>query len=232
MEKYLILPLLAVETYAGMKEKISLNDLTGVNLTDGVWSVYDTTGFRAPSQLGGINGDTINTLNSVELANAGVTPNRFYLRYTHVATGCPTFNDTTLLINPLPNIILTDFTRQPPNFCESESDITLQANPSGGTWTSTDPSALVAGNTFSPGSANTIGAPIWFYYNYTNPATGCSNVDSLDALVEPLPQLDLPNDTTFCRPTGTMNGNLPFTVSAENNSFFILVPCQCFWKCE
>jgi gliding motility-associated-like protein len=221
-------------TFAGSRDlcwdegEISLNDLTGVNLTDGVWSVYDTTGFRAPSQLGGINGDTINTLNSVELANAGVTPNRFYLRYTHVATGCPTFNDTTLLINPLPNIILTDFTRQPPNFCESESDITLQANPSGGTWTSTDPSALVAGNTFSPGSANTIGAPIWFYYNYTNPATGCSNVDSLDALVEPLPQLDLPNDTTFCRPTGTMNGNLPFTVSAENNSFLSWFPANVF----
>ena len=73
----------------------SLNTLSGVNLTDGLWTCYDSTGFNSCADLGGITGDTINTFNSV---SSGGT---YYLRYSHIATGCPVFNDTTLVINPL-----------------------------------------------------------------------------------------------------------------------------------
>ena len=76
--------------------KISLNTLTGVNLTDGVWTIYDSIGFRNPATLGGLTGDTINTLNSVPLASPSATPNRYLIRYDHIATGCPAQNDTTL----------------------------------------------------------------------------------------------------------------------------------------
>ncbi len=198
--------------------EVKLDDLTGVNLTDGVWSVYDSSGFRLASTLGGIVGDTINTLNSVQLPNPIPGVKSYIIRYTHTATGCPAFNDTTLTINPLPSLTLTDFTRQPPNYCETESNIPLTANPSGGSWSSTDPSALAGGNAFSPGSASTHSAPIWFYYDYTNPATGCRSIDSIDAVVEPSPTLNIPNDTSFCKPLGAMQTNLSFKISAEDNS--------------
>jgi gliding motility-associated-like protein len=209
--------------------KISLNNLTGVNLTDGVWTVYDSIGaFRPGTQLGGFKGDTINTLSSTPLANSAATPNKWIIRYTHTATGCPAFNDTTLRINPLPTLTLTDFDRQPPNYCESTADITLIANPSGGTWTSSNPPALVGGNKFSPGNATAIGSPIWFKYSYTNPTTGCKNADSIDAQVDPLPELNLPADTVYCRPLGSMNSSLPFTVTAANNSSLAWFPANVY----
>ena len=208
---------------------ISLNDLTGVNLTDGIWSCYDSAGaFRPCSQLGGFNGDTINTLNSTPLSSSISTPNKWIIRYTHTATGCPTFNDTTLRINPLPNLTLTDFNKQPPNYCENTADITLVANPSGGTWTSSNPPALVGGTKFSPGNATAIGTPIWFKYSYTNPTTGCKNVDSIDAQVDPLPELNLPADTVYCRSLGSMNSSLPFTVTAANNSSLAWFPANVY----
>ena len=89
---------------------VSLNNLMSVNLTDGIWSIVDEAGYRDTNDLGGISNNAINTFNSVPLASSSSTPNSWRIRYTHTATGCPTFKDTTLLINPLPNINLTPLT--------------------------------------------------------------------------------------------------------------------------
>jgi len=82
----------------------------------GNWSVLDTSSgtlFRNPSELGGISdGDTINTLLSTPLVSSSATPNSWRIRYTHTASGCPTFKDTSLIINPLPILALE------PLFCE------------------------------------------------------------------------------------------------------------------
>jgi gliding motility-associated-like protein len=197
---------------------VSLNDLTGVNLTDGTWSCQDTAGFRPCAQLGGISGDQINTLSSVPLASATTTPNQWRLRYDHTATGCPATNTINIRINPLPTITLNPFPKS--NYCDAEANVALTplANPSGGTWTATDPSALIGGNTFSPGSASVFSTPISFRYNYTNPATGCSNKDSISVIVDPSPTIAIPANDEFCRAQGVMTMPLNLPVSATNTN--------------
>ncbi|MFT5817005.1 MAG: hypothetical protein ACI95K_000485, partial [Lentimonas sp.] len=195
--------------------KISLNTLTGVNLTDGVWTIYDSIGFRNSATLGGLTGDTINTLSSVPLASASATPNRYLIRYDHIATGCPAQNDTTLIINPLPEINLTQLT--PDRYCETVANMPLNANPAGGNWSSNDPSALVGGNTFSPSNASTISPDsIHFRYNYTSNVTGCKNVDSIHALVDVSPTITTPTGTEFCRTKGIMTETLQFALTGQN----------------
>jgi hypothetical protein len=202
--------------------EISLKDLMGVNLNDGTWSVVDTSSgalFRNPTLLGGItNEDTINTLASTPLATFTTTPNSWWIRYTHTATGCPTFKDTFLRINPLPSLTLDPLSVR---YCETNADIPLIATPSGstGTWSATDPSALVSGNTFSPSNATLFNTDITFYYTYTNPTTGCSNTDSIASIVDLEPTLSLPLDETYCLNTPTeASRTLTLPISGANTS--------------
>jgi gliding motility-associated-like protein len=191
--------------------EISLNTHSGVNLTDGVWSCYDSTGFSSCSDLGGLSGDTINTFNSATVGGD------YYLRYTHISTGCPVFNDTVLRINPLPTITIDPFSRNPARYCEDMVNETLNANPSGGNWTSSNPPALVSGNTFSPGGATLQGSDIWFYYNFTSPATGCMNSDSISVIVEPLPKLTVPADDEYCRADGVLTEIKNYAITASDH---------------
>jgi gliding motility-associated-like protein len=200
---------------------VSLNTLTGVNLTDGVWSCLNSPGFRPCSELGGITGDTINTKNSVPLASSTSTPNKWELRYTHTSSGCPTFNDTTIIINPLPNITLNSFPAT--QYCENTSDISIStyANPSGGTWSASDPAALIGGNTFSPSKALVKNTPIFFRYTFTSPVTGCKNKDSISVIVDPKPTITIPDNQEFCRTELRMVENLNMPVTATNTSGLI-----------
>lgn len=196
---------------------ISLNDLMGVNLTDGVWSViHEPTRYRDTLDLGGIQHNTINTFNSVPLLDEGVVPNAWKIRYSHTSTGCYIFKDTALRINPLPRLDVTPIS--PNNRCETAPNVALQATPLGGTWSSNDVSAISNNNYFSPNNATKIGDDtIKFYYHYTNAQTGCSNVDSTFGFVDPKPILTLPNDTAFCRSQGEMTLPLKLPVSGVNS---------------
>jgi len=208
---------------------VDLNNLMDVNLTDGIWSVVDVpTTYRDTNDLGGISNNSINTFNSVPMANSNITPNSWKIRYTHTATGCPTFKDTTLRINPLPAINLTPLT--PKRLCETAADVTLNATPAGGAWSSNDPSAIVGGNKFSPSSAALVGNGdiINLYYNYTDASTGCSNVDSIDAQVDPKPTISLPTNAVYCRNKGEMVMPLTLPISATNNSSLIWIPTNIY----
>lgn len=208
---------------------VSLNSLMGVNLTDGIWSVIDVPStYRDTNNLGGIINNAINTFNSVPMANANVTPNSWRIRYTHTATGCPTYKDTTLRINPLPSLNLTPLT--PNRLCETAADIALNATPAGGNWSSNDPNAIVGGNNFSPGSASIVGnnEVIKLYYDYTDAATGCSNNDSIEALVDPKPTISLPTNAIYCRNQGEMSMPLTLPISATNNSSLIWIPTDIY----
>lgn len=204
---------------------VELNELFDVtpSLRDGNWSVLSQPGFRNPANLGGLSGDslvgqTINTVDSDPLANANVTPNSWRIRYTHRSSGCPTFKDTVLRINPIPVINLTSFG---PRYCETYSGtpLTLSATPAGGTWTSTDPSAIVGGNTFSPSSATVFGSDIKFYYNYTNNATGCKNNDSISSIVDLAPTIQLDTDAEYCMNPGETSRRITgLTIAGTNYS--------------
>ncbi|MDB4107709.1 hypothetical protein OAD66_00050 [Bacteroidia bacterium] len=192
--------------------EISLNQLTGVYFPDARWTVYDSTGFNTSTELGTINGDTLNTLNS--LPSGGTYVIRC-VSNTKISTGCPAVNDTTITIHPLPILNLTELT--PNRFCETSVDMKLQANPIGGTWSSNDLEVLVSGTDFSPGMATRFfPSTIRLQYDYTSPVTGCSANDSIEALVDASPIIHLPDDTTLCRRDGVTSLTLNKQIKAEN----------------
>ena len=209
--------------------EIMLNDLFDVtpSLRDGNWSIESSAGYRIPSDLGSLAGDstvgyTINTLASTELANASILPNSWRLRYTHKSSGCSVFLDTNLVINPLPNLNLTSLD---PRYCEDYlGTIGLQATPSGGTWTSTNPPALVSSNQFSPSLATLDGTEIRFYYNYTDNATGCSEIDSIYSMVDLEPTINLATSAVYCLEENETSRTLNLPISATNNSSLIWIP--------
>ena len=202
--------------------EISLNTLTGVNLTDGAWSIYDSTGFRHFVTLGGLSGDTINTLNSVPLASTNANPKSYLIRYDHIATGCPAQNDTTLTIYPLPVVNLTQLS--PDRYCETVADISLNANPAGGTWSSNDPSAVVGGNNFSPGNASIFYPDdVSTVYDYTSPITGCSATDSMSIFIDVRPTISATKDTSFCYVSTGIPRTMTIPVSASNSDQLIWI---------
>jgi len=198
--------------------RISLKNLMNVNLEEGNWSVLDTSSgtlFRNPSELGGISdGDTINTLLSTPLVSSSATPNSWRIRYTHTASGCPTFKDTSLIINPLPILALEPLFV---SYCESQSNILLEASPIGGTWTTTHSPALILSDTFSPSSSTVNGVDITVYYKYTNPLTGCGNIDSTSTVIDKAPVLKIDAEDSFCYVNTGVPISRNFTVTAENN---------------
>jgi gliding motility-associated-like protein len=212
---------------AGM---VSLNEITGVNLQDGFWYVLDTAGFRASNTLGAnlgttvpgtnkrqlLSGDSINTLNSIPLANLGALPGRYYLRYEHLATGCFASNDTTIIINPLPIVNITAPNPTNRRYCETYEDVQLLGNPSGatGVWSSSDPTGLF-GNMFSPSRSTVRTDPIKIKYSFTNDA-GCVSADSINVIVDPQPTLSVPPDMVFCREQGEASRVIPFEATVTN----------------
>jgi len=188
---------------------ISLNSHTGVNFTDGVWSVVDTLGYDQPIDLGRLVGDSINTLNSA--VNGG----SYYLRYDYVNTGCPARNDTVLTILPKQDLTIDLQSR----YCSNDLDFALSGFPAGGTWSSEDSSAIVNSDTFSPTNASIIGDYFKVYYVYTSSTTGCDDEDSALVKVDPEPILTIQGEDSFC----FVNNGVPLTksylITAENNEF-------------
>ncbi len=189
--------------------EIDLNDWSGVNYKGGTWSCVDESGYASCSELGGFVDDTINTMNS--RPNGGV----YLLRYIHTSSGCQVSFDTPIKINPTPAVNIDALKRNPPHYCEDINAIPLDASPVGGAWTASEPTALVNGNRFSPSSAGVVNERIYFYYSYTNPVTGCIGVDSVWAIVEPFPQLEVPNDTNFFRHYNQSQVQLNFDIEAQ-----------------
>ena len=195
--------------------EIELDTLTSINISGGTWSCYDSLGFEscAGNSLGGIVGDTINTLNSLN-DNAAHT---WMLRYYHIATGCPAENFIPITINPLPQPSIDPFVGNRTAFCETESDQPLTASPAGGIWSCDDPTALV-GSAFSPGSGTVQAQDLSIYYNYTNPVTGCKNVDSTIGRIDPSPSLNTPNDTVFCRQMSQTTVDINYNITGTNHN--------------
>ncbi|MGB0850864.1 MAG: PKD domain-containing protein, partial [Bacteroidia bacterium] len=190
---------------------IKLDSLTGLNLAGGTWTCYDSTGFESCANMSSIVGDTINTTQTIDddLAHT------WMMRYFHDATGCPAVNYIPVTINPLPVINIDVLT--PNQFCENNAAVNLNATPAGGTWTSSDPTAIV-GSTFSPPAASVYDVFSQIYYDYTSTLTGCKNRDSIQARVDKQPSINPINDTTFCRDEGQTSISLNYNLTGENFS--------------
>ncbi|MFM9944077.1 MAG: PKD domain-containing protein, partial [Bacteroidia bacterium] len=186
---------------------VDLNILSNVNPLDGCWSVIDTAGFKSRNILlpGMMGCDSLNTL----LLNLQNGPGLYRMRYTHTASGCPVQRDTNLRINPLPNVnISISPTGDQGKFCEVDPDVTLNATPVGGTWTSSI-SGVIAGGKFMPGSVPPAERDKWITltYTYIHPTTKCDTAKSLRVFVQSKPVVDIiTNDTNYCR---SNNMNIP-----------------------
>lgn len=120
----------------------------------------------------GVSGGTFNP------AMAGV--GNHVITYTFADTnGCANSAVQTVMVNPLPSIVIT----VPSSVCIDANPVSLSATPSGGSFSGSGVSA----GAFNPATAGSGAQTI--YYNYTDPTTGCSNVDSATIVVHALPQL-------------------------------------------
>jgi hypothetical protein len=240
---------LAIPDMCWDEGKVDLKQRTAVTPTDGFWFCYDTTlampGFRYcadPSMNGALTnntfgGDTINTLATNSLGGT------YYMRYMHTRSGCPTFRDTFMTINPLPkpvidvsvlNDSLIGYTPPPYLFCEDRADISVVASPGGGVWSSPYSGAMT-GNTFRP-SGSPTNAPFYITYLYTD-ANGCVSRDSSLVKVTAKPTIRRSNDTLFSSvglkyqwydSAGLVTGaDSQFYVFTKSSKYHVLVDFTC-----
>ncbi len=106
-------------------------------------------------------------------------PYSIVYNYTDSITGCTNADTQLVTVNARP---VVSFTGLASNYCLNNPSATLIGVPAGGVFSGTG----VSGSSFSPSSAGS-GGPYMITYSYTNPSTGCSNIDSQYVSVNPLP---------------------------------------------
>jgi len=181
--------------------KVDLLKLNNTQPTGGCWTVINKTGFKDSSFLrpGMMSCDSLNTL----LLSPQNGPGVYWLRYRHTASGCPVQKDTSLRINPLPNVTIS----LSPNknnsiYCQDEGDVTLNGNPVGGIWSSSPLVGIISGGKFKPSAVQAADRDkkIKLTYYYKNPTTQCDTSKTLEVTVQSKPVVNiLTNDTSYCR---------------------------------
>ncbi len=198
--KFNIFPDLCID-----KGLVSLDKLSNVTPDDGCWKVINAPGFKDTSFLkpGMVGCDSLNTL-SLNLQNG---PGLYKLRYIHTASGCPVQRDTNLRINPLPNVNISISPKgDNGKFCQIDPDVTLEASPAGGVWSSSV-AGTIGGGYFMPKSVPASERDKWITltYRYTHPTTKCDTMKSLQVFVQSKPVVDIITpDLDTCR-TNLMN---------------------------
>ncbi len=200
---------------------VDLKALTKVTPYDGIWKAVDSSGFAPASGLNiALKGDTLNgdTLNTLGTTNPGEGNSLTYImRFSHDRSGCPTFRDTTLTIRGLPIPIINEVplgevnnSFSPYTFCETNPDMDLEVNYSGGDWSTTESGALSSTGTFSPAGASNYNQPFYMKYDYTD-IHGCEGRDSVQVVIHQKHTIEIPKDTSFCRYDDNMSLELEAT---------------------
>jgi len=173
---------------------VNLTNLSNAKPTSGTWLVVDSAGVTKSKALLQIgldknNGDTLDTKN-LNLRNG---PGLYKLRYSDISSGCYVKRDTFLRINPLPTVNISISPNPNGNtYCEIDPDVTLNANPSGGVWTSSVPGVISGGN-FKPSAVPSNERDKWITltYTYVHPTTKCDTAKSLQVFVQSKPVLNI-----------------------------------------
>lgn len=122
------------------------------------------------------------------------------LTYSYGQGSCAASDNIQITIFDLPNVNAG----QDREVCVSETSLSLNGSPIGGTW-STNTAGVLNSNTFLP---NASGAGTFqLTYTYVN-ANGCTQSDEVEITVLPLPVLNT-NDTLYCNTAGMVT--LPYT---------------------
>ena len=140
-------------------------------------------------------------------SGAGVFPNGLFdpaqappgpnqLLYSYGVGACEVQGNMTVVVNPLPIV------NAGPNqsACISQTAIQLNGTPAGGAWQAVNGGAINGDQFLPPASGE---GTFQLLYDYSDPTTGCANVDSSLVQVNPLPVLTVP-DTTYCNTPGTV----------------------------
>lgn len=192
---------------------VNLSTISNTTPLTGKWSVIDSSGTKSKAflqpGLDNNNGDTLNT-NKLSIQNG---PGLYKLRYTDVSSGCYIKRDTVIRINPLPKVTISiSPTGDQGKFCEIDGDVTLNASPSGGVWSSSVP-GIISGGVFKPGSVPSAERDKWLIltYTYVHPTTKCDTSKSLQVFVQSKPTIDITtNDIEKCR-----TNNMQFNLNAD-----------------
>ncbi len=138
-------------------------------------------------------------------------------------SGMDTYLDSMYItVNSLPKVNLLSFPQR--IYCENNRPIKMSASPKNGVFTCTDLSSLVGGDTFDPSRVTAFGEDITIYYFYTEPTTGCSNVDSTRTRVIAEPRLSLLAQDSICYMNGVSSVIVPIKIIARNSGSTILLP--------
>jgi large repetitive protein len=179
---------------------ITVGDPSGANA-----GMDTTVCIDAPNvQLSGFPGGGTWTGNGVNAAGIfdPTVAGTFELVYS-VGSGTCQSRDTLLaIVNPLPVVDAGNNL----TFCLDGAPSPISGTPAGGTWSGTGITNPLG--TFNPGTAG-VGTHT-LTYTYTDPVTGCTNFDTRNATVNPLPQPNAGNDTTLCnQPIGVQFNGSP-----------------------
>lgn len=155
------------------------------------YCLYDSAVTLTGIPAGGVfSGSGIIPTNRFSPTIAGVNPTiNIYYTYTDT-NGCINYDTNTTRVNARPSISFTGLASQ---YCLYASSATLTGVPSGGTFSGPG----VSGSSFNPGTAG-LGTH-FIKYTYTDPITGCWNIDSLSTVVNGRPSVDFTGlATKYC----------------------------------
>ncbi|NJN77654.1 MAG: hypothetical protein HC803_04435, partial [Saprospiraceae bacterium] len=156
--------------------------------------VYDSPiNLTGHSPAGGVWSGTgiINSANGT-FDPGQVSAGSYTITYTVNSGTCQDLDQTTVLVGGIPNV-----NAQADEFvCEGEPAFTLiTATPANGVWSGTGIIDAVNG-VFDPVTAG-VGLHT-LTYSYTNPITGCSNSDTKNVRVHPLPAVSTQGAAIYC----------------------------------
>lgn len=187
-------PLLVVS--AGSDVAICYGDSTQLNASGGVlyvWSPIDSLSNDSISNPWGWPTDTTTYIVTVEDLN-----------------GCTNTDTVTVFVNPLP-IIDAGIDNE---ICLGSS---TQLNATGGSTYLWSPATGLDNPNISNPNANPVDTIT--YYVYGTDSNGCSNIDSVTIIVNPLPLADAGLDTIACSATAVIIGGLPTGPSGSTYSW-------------
>ena len=191
-------------------DTIDLNDY--VNLTNGVWSIVEKNGQREMNPGDYSTFVVAGHKFSPGIAGPGFTSYR--ARFDHTASGCPTFDSTLFVVNPLPVLEQVTFDTQ----CNTLAVFPLTArinnqSKSGMVWEGIH----IQGSNFYPinvgsDTAQSFTGPYPIKYYYTDPVTLCSDTAYTEIVVQAQPTINIlePTDNMGLCEDGI------FTLNAES----------------
>lgn len=164
---------------------------------DSQYCIYDAADLLSGTPVGGVFSGPGILANSFIPNAAGVGgPYMIVYTYTDPVTGCVAADSQYTKVNDRP---VVDIVGLDSMFCNYNPLVVLAATPPGGTFSGPGVSSGNLDPKILP-----PGGPYWIRYDYTDPVTGCSNVDSQAIYINDRPLARISGlDTSYCSYEGS-----------------------------